>query len=79
MGASAREVEIVQRVAVWRDRGRVGDATCVLPNRGFGRIDMFLTPSIEGTRATRRDWLATGRTGAPAMVQSPGMPTKGSD
>src|ERR1700733_10009768 len=35
--AGSREIEIVERIAVWRNPGRVGDPMRVLPNRRLRR------------------------------------------
>ena len=36
VGAGAGQIEIVERIAVWRNRGHVRDTVCVLPARRLG-------------------------------------------
>src|SRR5262245_12876636 len=52
VSAGAGQIEVVERIAVWRNRGHVRDTVCVLPARRLGSEEATERLSVGGRRVS---------------------------
>src|SRR4029077_16186304 len=65
VGARTGQIEIIERIAIWGNRGHVRHAMRVLPARGMGREEAAGRLSVGG-----RPPLPIGPNGIPAVAES---------